>query len=66
MKKVMIIVKGGLVKSVVTDEKMDVTIVDLDVDGTPDEELTDTIDGMANVYKDSEVDPDFIEKFVKE
>jgi hypothetical protein len=62
--KVVVLIKGGAVQNVFSDEAVDVTIVDYDTDGIESDKLT-MVDGQqALIYSESEpanVNPQYVE-----
>jgi hypothetical protein len=67
MKKVVVIIEGGVVQSViVNDENIDVVVIDYDVDGCDQDDIVTTHNG-DDAYVHSgfpkDVDPDSVDKF---
>jgi hypothetical protein len=62
-KKIVIVLEGGVVQNVLTDEPTEVTVVDYDTEGAEENEITKVLgnDAVVAVW-DAEVNPEEIER----
>ena len=63
MKRIVVIVEGGIIQQILTDENVDITIIDYDTDGADDMDLVPINQGNgktidAYVYQGDLVDRD--------
>lgn len=66
MKRIVVVVEGGLVQNVLTDEPAEVVVVDHDTEGADQEELSVIGDDTAYVRRfDSEVNLPYVQAAFK-
>lgn len=67
MPQIIILLDGGIIHQVIADEAVDVTIIDYDTDGIPEEELQMSPDGDLVMVYDEEpiIDREEVEEILE-